>query len=259
MSKPPTRRAFLAAAALATPALSWAQAPPAQDQPAQASGLPGPPEIPQVPLGPVLSTVPIRQGAVTPNLNVVASKPAPKDSEGIWMLDFAFMPVRVIQVEVPGKGRRPVYYLYYRIINNTGKPRTFIPQFSIVTDTGKRFEDTVLPKAVALIQATEDPTVPLRGAVDIVGILPPSGQKEGIEDAIYGVAVWEGVDPKVNAFNVYVRGLSNGIQVIAPPGGGAEQTHYKTLRIDFDRPGDDRQIHSRQIHLRDPAYEWIYW
>ncbi len=185
--------------------------------------------------------------------------------EGIWILEFAFKPVRVITVEIPGKGRRPVHYLYYRVINNTGKPRMFVPHFILVTDPLNRrdkvhsYEDTVLPNAVEVIHAHEDSSTPLLGAVDVVGIFPPSGTKVGVDDAVFGVAIWEGVDPKADRFSVYVQGLSDGYQVVTPPDGGAPQVYYKTLRIDFDRPGDEFNINSREIHLADPPYEWVYW
>ena len=47
-------------------------------------------------------------------------------------------------------------------------------------------------------------------------MIPPS-TKEGIDDAVYGVAVWEGVDPKADRFSIYVRGLSDGYQVVTRP------------------------------------------
>jgi hypothetical protein len=181
----------------------------------------------------------------------------PRDKEGIWVLDFAFKPVRMRTVEIPGKGRRNVYYLYYRIINHTGRPRMFVPQFTLVTDTGHRYEDAVLPQAVKLIRAREDDSIPLHGAVDIMGMIPPS-TKEGVDDAVYGVAVWEGIDPKADRFHIYVRGLSDGNQVINGPD-GKPIVRYKTLRIDFIRRGDERNLSEKEIQLGEPPYEWIYW
>src|SRR5262249_50812492 len=154
----------------------------------------------------------------------------PRDKEGIWVLDFAFKPMRLRTIEM--QGRKTVHYLYYRVVNHTGKPRMFVPQFSLVTDTSQRLEDAVIPQAIPIIQAREDASIPLLGAVDIMGVIRPS-TKEGIDDAVFGVAVWEGVDPKADRFSVYVRGLSDGHQVIQPPGGGKQVIRYKTLRIDF--------------------------
>jgi len=230
---------------------------PSQDQPA-AEGLAGPPPLKDVKLGPVLPTVPVRRTGPLPNVSMVDTAVLPFDRAGIWVLDFAFKPVRIYTVEIPGKGRRQIHYMYYRIVNRTGKPRMLVPQFTLVTDTGKRYEDVVLPQAVKVIQGREDPTKPLLGAVDIVGMIPPS-TKEGIDDAVYGVAIWEGVDPHADAFKVYVKGLSDGHQVVQPPEGGKPIVRYKTLRIDFIRRGDAKDIKEKEIELLDPPYEWIYW
>jgi hypothetical protein len=251
-----TRRLMLQLTATA-PVAAWAQQEPAP-KPAEGS-LPPPPEIPNVPLGPVLKTTPIRRESPGPNFYVVDASPLPKDREGIWILDFAFKPMRIVRVDLPGKGRRPIHYLYYRVINRTGEPRMFVPQFTVVTDTRKRYEDQVIPQAVEVIRAREDATKDLYGNVDAVGILPPSGSKQGIDDAIFGVAVWDGIDPHADRFSVYVRGLSNGYRTITPPGGGEPQIQYKTLRIDFLRPGDEFNLNEREIRLADPPYEWIYW
>jgi hypothetical protein len=183
-----------------------------------------------------------------------------KMREGIWVLDFAFKPARLATVELPGRGRQQVLYLYYRVINRTGEPRMFVPQFFLVTDDGKRYEDTVLPQAVQNIQGREDSTTPLLGAVTSTGMIPPS-TKQGIDDAVYGVAVWLVNDPiaKADAFQIFVRGLSDGYRTVTPAEGKEPVTEYKTLRIDFSRPGDERHFNEREIRLLDPPYEWIYY
>jgi hypothetical protein len=183
----------------------------------------------------------------------------PRDRAGIWVLDFAFKPMRMITVDVPGKGRRQIHYLYYRVVNRTGKPRPFVPQFTLVTDSGKRYEDRAdLPFAVKLIEAREDKSIPLLDAVNVMGILPPS-TKEGVDDAIYGVAIWQGIDPEADGFKVYVRGLSDGYQEIKTPDGAKPEVRYKSLRIDFIRRGDARNLNEKEIELLDPPYEWVYW
>jgi hypothetical protein len=244
-------------AAPATPAAPQA----GQEKPA---ALEGPPPIPNVPLGPMLRTVPVRRGSGAKDYNWVNvdTALAPVDKDGIWVLQFAFHPVRIVFIDIPGKGRRPVHYLYYRVINRGTVPRMFVPQFTLVTDatkpSTKRYEDVPLPSAVRVIQAREDFTIPLHDAVSVMGMIPPSG-KEGIDDAVYGVATWIGVDPKADSFSIYVRGLSDGHKVVEPPQGGKPQVQYKTLRIDFIRRGDQHNINEKEIELLDPPYDWIYW
>lgn len=262
MRNPMTRREMLAlgAAASIAPFAGLARA---QDP----APLPGPAPIPVKELGPVLKTHPVRRTARgfinaanergVYNEQWVDASVLPRDKQGIWVLDFAFKPLRLQTVETPDKGRRQVHYLYYQVVNHTKEPRMLVPQFTLVTDTGKSYEDTVLPKAVVQIQNREDPTIPLLGAVNIMGVIPPS-TKQGVDDAVFGVAIFEGVDPKADRLTLYVRGLSDGYQSIAPPGGGKPVVRYKALRIDMIRRGDEHDLREREITLLDPAYEWVY-
>jgi len=216
----------------------------------QVQDLPGPEPIPSATLSKPLPTVPVRANSPGFNLQLVDTSLQPADRQGLWVLDFAFKPLRMRTVEIPGKGRRTIYYMYYRIINRTDEPRLFVPQFSIVTNTGKRFDDAPVPQAVKLIQAREDPSTPLLGSVDMVGLVPPS-KREGVMDAVYGVAIWNDFDPKASRFSVYVRGLSDGYQ--------PQSKKYKSLKIEFQIFGDHIEVHEDEIRLMDPAYYWVYW
>ena len=211
-------------------------------------------------LVPVLRTVPVRRDHARRSYNyqVINTVLLPRDKEGIWVLDFAFKPLRIRPVEIPGKGRRSVHYLYYKVVNRTGQPRMFVPQFTMVNEEGKKFEDQVVPEAIPLIQAREDPTIPVLGAVSVMGIIPPS-TKEGVDDAVFGAAAWDNWDPKSDRFSIYVRGLSDGYKEVPNPAGGKPIVKYKTLRIDFIRRGDERNISEKEIEFNDPAYEWVYW
>ncbi len=231
------------------------QAPPG-GQPPAAQPQPGPDPIPEFRM-PTLPTRPVPRGNPGYNWIVATSEPLPKDKEGIWVLEFAYKPVRIIEVEVPNKGRKRVYYLYYRIVNRTGKPRPLVPQFSLITDDRQRLDDLVLPLAVKKIQAKEEPTIPLLGAVQSMGELPAS-TKDGVDDALYGVAIWPEIDHRADGFQIYVRGLSDAYQEVAPPEGGQPFTRYKALRLDFRRPGDERNPHPSEIQLGDPPYKWTY-
>lgn len=258
------------------PAPTPPAAPPAGQDPAPkpdggapaSNEFPAPPPIPEVVLGPTLKTHPIRR---TPQgYTDLASKKdrfgeqwidasvLPRDKKGIWVLDFAFRPLRMIPFE-DEKGRRDVYYMYYQVINRTGEPRMFVPQFTLVTDTGKRYEDTVLPQAVKLIRVREDATITnLYGAPTIQGMVPPSN-RQGVEDAVFGVAVFEGIDPHADRLTVFVRGLSDGYR--SDPGANPSDkpvTRYKALKIDFIRRGDQHDPHEREITLADPPYDWTY-
>jgi hypothetical protein len=252
---------------LAAPA--WAIA---QEQPKQANPKPNPAK-PQAPAGeklesppphtevtlvPELHTIPVPHDRTVFNVQMVNAALLPRDKEGIWVLDFAFKPLRIKTVDIPGKGRRQVYYLYYKVTNRTGKPRVFVPEFIMVNEAGEKFVDNVIPQAVPVIQVREDATVPLLGAVNVIGVIPPS-TKPDVDDAVFGVATWDKWDPKSDRFSIYVRGLSDGYKEVPAASGGKPTIKYKTLRIDFIRRGDERNVSEKEIYLNDPPYEWVYW
>ncbi|QEH37192.1 hypothetical protein OJF2_57790 [Aquisphaera giovannonii] len=252
--------------------LAWAESGApclAQDQPPAAAGaaapqgpagdaLPPPQPIRPDQLVPQLKTIPVRKDRPSYNLEWVDSSVQPRDKEGIWILSFAYKPLRIQTVEIPGKGRQLVYYLYYKVVNRTGAPRMFVPQFTMVNEEGKRFDDQVIPEAIPVIRAHNDATIDVQGAVNIMGMIPPS-TKKGVDDAVFGVATWQTWDRKADRFSIYVRGLSDGYKEIADPSGGKPVVKYKTLRLDFIRRGDEHNVRSEEIEVGSPPYEWVYW
>lgn len=263
----PSRRVFVSfvVGALGLPLVgAWGQ-----DPPAGPGDFPPPQPIPAVTLGPMLRTHPVRRtanGFLNPangnrpvfNEKWVDAAVLPRDKQGIWVLDFAFKPLRIMTVEDKARGRRDVHYMYYQVVNRSGQPRMFVPQFTLVTDTGKRYEDTVLPQAVKQIQNREDPSIQdLYGAVDIMGMVPPSN-KQGVEDAVFGVAIWEGVDPEADRLTIFVKGLSDGYRPDPAPGGGKPVIRYKALQVDHIRRGDKHGITEREISLAEPPFDWTY-
>jgi hypothetical protein len=214
--------------------------------------------IPEFKLDQTLKTVPVARDHKLYNYQMVNAALLPRDKQGIWVLDIAFKPLRIVTVDIPGKGRRQIHYLYYKVVNRTGKPRDLVPQFIMVNENQQRIESEVVPQAVPIIQRREDVSIPVLGEVDIMGILPPS-TKPNVDDAVFGVACWDRWDPKSDRFSIYVRGLSDGYKEVPSQSGGKAVAKYKTLRIDFIRRGDEHNLSEKEIQLADPPYEWVYW
>jgi hypothetical protein len=251
----------LAVVGLWLPAAHWclAQAPEAKaNRYAKPQDEARPNAIADFKLDQVLPTVPVRRDRPSYNYQMVDASLHHRDKRGIWVLDISFKPIRIKTVEIPGKGRRQIHYLYYKVVNRTGAPRMFVPQFIMVNEHGQRFEDSVVPEAIPLIRAREDQSIPLLGAVTTVGMIPPSA-KPDVDDAVLGVAVWDRWDPRSDRFSIYVRGLSDGYKESPPASGGKPVAKYKTLRIDFIRRGDERNINEKEIQFAEPPYEWVYW
>jgi hypothetical protein len=198
----------------------------------------------------------------------------------IWCLEFAFKPPRTLDVDVPAgdlKMRRTtVHYLVYRVKNVGGrrvvttrheaqgeldpvertvepfeKPVKFLPQFVLETREGiadgegisayRAYLDRLVPSAMDVIRKREDPARELLDSTAISATEIAPGEER------WGVAIWEAVDPRIDYFSIYVRGLTNAIRwrkregrtilPTDPPGEHIEQT-LKSLRLDFWRPGD---------------------
>jgi hypothetical protein len=105
----------------------------------------------------------------------------------------------------------------------------------------------------------EDNTIPILGAVNVIGLVPPT-TKADIDDAVFGVATWDKWDPKADRYSIYVRGLSDGYKEMKQEDPSKPPViKYKTLRIDFIRRGDEHNLREQEIQFADPAYEWVYW
>ncbi|HZW30386.1 MAG TPA: hypothetical protein VFF52_06725 [Isosphaeraceae bacterium] len=259
------RLAVSTVVALTVPAVHWcmAQAPKQQANPfAKAEDEARPEPIPEFKLQKTLRTVPVPRDRPAYNYQMVDTSLLNRDKQGIWVLDFAFKdhpPLRIRTVPVRDQGKnKHVLYLYFKVVNRTGAPRMFVPQFVMVNEKGERFEDNVVPEAIPLIQSREDQSIPVLGAVDLTGMIPPS-TKPDVDDAVFGAAVWEKWDPKADRFSIYIRGLSDGYTEVAAPNGGKPVAKYKTLRLDFIRRGDEHNLTESEFQLAEIPYEWVYW
>jgi len=197
----------------------------------------------------------------------------------IWCLEFAFKPPRRIEIDVPAGAdtmrRATVWYLVYRVKNVGGRrllpgrdddgqpdpaeraverfetPVRFLPHFvfesrePLSTDEGlvayRAYLDRLVPSAMDAIRLREDPARPLVDSAAMAASDIQPGEER------WGVAIWEAVDPRIDSFSIYVRGLTNAIQWRKrpggrigpddPPGQSMEQT-LESLRLDFWQPGD---------------------
>lgn len=193
----------------------------------------------------------------------------------VWCLEFAFKMPRLIKVPVPvadAAGQltletKQCWYLVYRV-RNVGWRRTvidpderteltvetferpirFMPHFvlesreALSEDEGitayRGYLDRLVPTAMSAIRQREDQA---RRFLDSAAM---AEQELAPGEERWGVAVWEGVDPRIDSFSIYVRGLTNAIDWKVRddrrddnPTSLSRET-LKSLRLDFWRPGD---------------------
>ena len=192
----------------------------------------------------------------------------------IWCLEFAFKMPRLIDVDVPAPDlqmrRKRLWYLVYRVKNVGGirpvvvqngpvtsekfeKPIRFLPHFVLESVEGlspaegatsyRAYLDRLVPSAVGPIRRREDPRIELFDSARMAATDIASGEER------WGVAIWEDIDPRIDFFSIFVRGLSNAIRwredplaVFSKESVPGAQTEYalESLRLDFWRPGDER-------------------
>jgi hypothetical protein len=196
---------------------------------------------------------------VKPEANVQDGADITKPDSKVWVLDFKFKDPRLIKVDVPGRGQRVCWYLWYQVTNFTKEPRVFIPDFEFVTrDKNQVRHDEILPKVQEAIRRLEDPTdyLKIKNSVTISAEpIPPS--KPNAPRPVTGVAIWDDVDPDANVYSIFISGLSNGWAVTDPiPPSTKPVVRRKTLQLDFKRLGD--RYLQRSEDVRFLRSEWIY-
>jgi hypothetical protein len=226
--------------------------------------------------------------AVNPNEREVKPQRNVQDPDEInnpdgrlWVLDFKFKDPRLIKVNVPGRGQKVCWYLWYQVINYTGNARLLIPDFELKTnDTNMLYHDEILPTVESAIRAVEDPTgyLQIKNSVTISSELIPPSKPEASPKPVTGVAIWmdpnepnPGDDEKTrkekekkpkladsNRYSIFVAGLSNGWSVTDPvPPDTKPVVRRKTLQLNFQRLGDKYYMKSEEIRWVPPA-QWIY-
>jgi hypothetical protein len=195
----------------------------------------------------------------------------------IWGLEFTFKPFRMIEVDLPqasGKmQRKTLWYMVYRVrylgaevhfekqreelsdgdryvrFRNTKKDaefRYFMPYFTLRSHAfGKEYLDRIIPAATDDIEAVEKVGAPILNSIEM------ANTKLMREDAetgkgVWGVVVWEDVDPRTNFFSLYIQGLTNAYHYNdtaaelskSDPIASGREFEVKTLQLNFYRPGD---------------------
>jgi hypothetical protein len=207
----------------------------------------------------------------------------------VWNLEFSFLPMRMIRVDLPEGGKlRPtmVWYMVYRVTNRGGHlrptqkedgtwdiekvdhPVSFTPSFTLHTpELRKSYRDKVLPLAIDPIRRREDPRRELLNSAQMMQQQIEVTTKTQ-DNSVWGVATWESgfesgdmVDPRTDFYSIYVAGLSNAYRFADPAGaykpGAAPATgrlyRRKMLQLNFWRPSDEFSTAETEIYLGAPT------
>ncbi|MGE3314998.1 MAG: hypothetical protein AB7O26_07755 [Planctomycetaceae bacterium] len=203
------------------------------------------------------------------------------EQRDIWILETTLKPMRMIWIDVTDsktgqKAKEQIWYVVYKAVNrplerkvdksdtepvNVQDPaptQIFSPEATLVAvdNSGtKVYADSILPEALAAIAKRE--RLPLKNSVDVVGPIPPEtavGDKK--ENAIYGVFMFRGVDPRADAYTLFLTGFSSAYQR-GKDADGKPVTLRRTLAVEYERPGDELNSMETEVRIKnDPR--WIY-
>ncbi|MFK7768810.1 MAG: hypothetical protein AB8B55_16440 [Mariniblastus sp.] len=193
--------------------------------------------------------------------------------EYVYQYEYAFTGLRQAKLKVPSVGggvtNKNFWYIVYRI-RDTGKTYTFdkektnedldqitynlkedqpieaskkvlTPRFtlegSVPTAKGYQrvaYRDQINPIVVEQIRMREDPNQRLLDGLQMSRVkIPPA--KNDSDPGVWGVAVWEDVNPDLDYVSVYVKGLTNAFRLSKNVD---EPSKLKTLQLNFWRAGD---------------------
>jgi hypothetical protein len=205
--------------------------------------------------------------------------------QDVWCLEFAFKPLRMVEVDVPQRSgraqRKQIWYMVYRV-RNTGaglageiegdgeyvtaekatdsirfQPRLVLASQDRMADepgVRKAYLDRLVPVAMDTIRERELP------GGDLLNSVQMAERDLAVEDGrtqrgAWGVAMWEDVDAETDFFSIYVGGLTNAYRWQDPEGayqagdapGKGRKFARKTLQLNFWRPGDALNPEEREF------------
>ena len=191
----------------------------------------------------------------------------------LWVLEVQFKTLRQVRLLLPdpktGEERDEIIlYLVYKIVNrgigetkeesdtkptNTFDaevtPTQFVPELTLITQDGpnKIYADSLIPAAEKMILKREQKLLPagavLKNSVKIEGAIPEESQP-GAEKALYGVAMWRGVDPAADRFSIMLAGFSNGYKLVRGP------VPYQVL---VDR-ANEKKVETKKLRFSDQIW-----
>lgn len=221
-------------------------------------------------LAPCLALAPAQQ----PTRSVYNVREVPpvanvEDRPGIQTLHFRFKNPRTITVDVPGRGKKVVWYLWYQVYNKPPEgaplePYNFQPDFELIPlgEGQKRmvFHDAPpLPAVQEAIRKQEGDRTLLNCVTIGENPIPPT-PPDSAPRVVTAVAIWPDVEeklPGLTRFSIFVAGLSNGYSFAPTQDGNKQIVLRKVLQLNFRRLTDRRRTDEPDIVFVDPPH-WIY-
>ncbi len=155
-----------------------------------------------------------------------------------WDLEITAQPLRSILVRQPSGSFDAYWYMAYKLVNNTGQERQFVPEFTMATDAGDVIEAGrgVPPTVFDAIKAKLGNPL-LESPNEVIGRI-----LQGSDFARESVAIWKHPGHDIDQARVFASGLSGETIRIANPLTQDTVVLRKTWMQTFDLPGTTDSI-----------------
>lgn len=180
-------------------------------------------------------------------ISIVVSRagafPEPSIVSKAWQYELSYAPPRPIPVLGLGGRTHWYWYMTYKVVNNTGDERLFVPEVEVFTDAGKIFPaGRDVPAGVfnAVKARVENPL--LENPAEIIGRI-----LQGPDHAKEGVAIWPAPTEDVDHLSVFFAGLSGETHAISHPVSGERVVLRKTLMVEYEIPGTTSDIQHQPV------------
>jgi hypothetical protein len=182
---------------------------------------------------------------------LTAAAPEPDPVPRRWQLDLYPGALRVASFDIPGVGQRMFLYMDYAVVNNSGQDLLFAPAFELANGEGEILRSgRDVPNSVteSIVASLQNPYS--QDQIEIIGTL-----LQGREHGKDGVVIWPVTDANPERLTVYAAGFSGETATVEPPNSDIRFVLRKTLRMDFDSPGDMKGVRNEVIPVREQS--WI--
>ena len=182
---------------------------------------------------------------------VAAAFPEPAPVTRYWEFELDIAQPKLISAS--GEDGRLVWYWYipYKVQNDTGEDRLFIPELTVATDSSQ----------VITVTPTLDPTVfeQIKERLGNQLLEHPSAVVDtllqGPDHARESIICWRAPDNDVDRYRVFISGVSGEIQKIPNPKTGEPVIMRKTIMLEYATPGTYPLQKDQPIILE--AQRWI--
>ncbi len=173
------------------------------------------------------------------------ASPEPSLVYGGWEFTFTAEAPRAIRVTNADGKASWYWYVTYKVVNNTGGERMFVPEFVVSTDEGD-----IIPGGKDVPPSVYEAVRADTGNKLVVSPSRALGlMLQGEDNARESVVVWKAFDHDVTDVNLFIQGLSGETQTVKNPETGADVNLHKAMMISYLFPGTNVNPGVQQVKV----------